>query len=276
MKHVTRGVRTGAAAAVVALIGAAVTLGMPSPASAHVTSVGGGAFGAQVGVTVLIPPPVTLGPVPAVTLPSGGGAPLTATLASINVAGLLTTGVLDVSTSGGNLDSHDGFATSTAQVAGVAALVDVLTADVVSSTCTSNGDGSSGSTTLAGASIKGLGALDVNPAPNTTIPVLGVGSIILNEQTQTNVVGSTSSITVTAIHVHIDAVLLQGDIYIAQSRCQVNGPDVLIDPDPPVDPTDPTDPGATDPGTTPSGPGTTPTDPNTPAIAVPATPRFTG
>jgi hypothetical protein len=270
--------------AVVAMTAALLAVAFTSaPATAEVTAVDGGAAGVQVGVT-LLGLPTTLAATPAVSLPSSGSGdvPIAQSLASVDVPGVLSTGILNASTVGGNLNSHAGYATSNASVADVNVLAGLVSADAVASTCTSNGDGSTGSTTLTGATVKGVGSLAVNPAPNTTISLAGVATITLNEQTRTDTVGVISTITVNAIHVHLEGLLAGGDVYVGRSVCEVTGPDVLTG-EPPVTPTDPgtpTSPG--DPGTpagTPTGtPGGTPTGTPTatPAPPTTATPRFSG
>ncbi len=264
----------------------AVVLSAP-PAAAEVTAVDGGAFGVQVGVS-LLGISTTLVATPSVSLPPTGGGPLTSSLASVNLPGVLSTGLLNTSTEGGNLNSHAGFATSDASVVDVNVLAGLVTADAIATTCTSNGDGSTGSTTLTGASVAGVGSLAVNPAPNTTLTIPGVATITLNEQTRTDTVGVISTITVSAIHVHLSGVLATGDVYVSRSMCEVTGPDVLTEEPPATpDPGEPTAPG--DPGTPPTGtpagtptgtptatPTGTPAAPATPAVPVTETPRFTG
>lgn len=253
----------GRAVAVVLTAMLCVGLAMAAPASADVTDVSGsGAFGESVNVTVLGTGSVSSGPTPAVTLPSGGGGPVTDSLANVNLAGVLTTGVLNVSTQGSNLGSHQGTSTSSAQVNGTTLLAalapalggdPLLTADVISSTCTSNGDGSSGSSNLVGLEIAGNGGA-VTPPPNTTIDVLGAISITLNEQIVNNSPGETS-ITVNAVHVRLNLDgLASGDVILSQSRCRAAGPDVLGGP-----------PGGS------GGPGTA-----APATPVSANPNLTG
>src|SRR6266536_4863209 len=98
-------------------------IALAAPASADVTDVSGsGAFGESVNVTVLGAGSVTSGPTPSVTLPSGGGGPVTDSLANVNLPGVLTTGLLNVSTSGTNLGSHVGTSSSSAQVVGATLL----------------------------------------------------------------------------------------------------------------------------------------------------------
>jgi hypothetical protein len=69
--------------------------------------------------------------------------------------------------------------------------------------------------------------VNANPAPNTTIDVLGAITVTLNEQIVTGSPGETS-ITVNAVHVrlNLDGVAT-GDVIISQSRCRAAGPDVL-------------------------------------------------
>lgn len=214
------------AACVAAILSLAL---LASSAAADVTEVSGGAYGESVDVTTLGGSNVTSGPLPSVTLPPGGGGPFTASVGGANVPGYLSAGVMNVSTEGGNLGSHQGFATSSASVANANALSGRVTADVVRSQCTSNGDGSSGSSTLTNARVLGT-PVAVNPAPNTVIPLPGIGTVTLNEQIRpTNGPGDTS-IIVRAIHIRLDVAggsLGQGDIIIAESRCGARGPDVV-------------------------------------------------
>jgi hypothetical protein len=240
-------------------------IALAAPASADVTDVSGsGAFGESVNVNVLGSGTVTSGPMPSVDLPSGGGGPVTDSLASVNLPGVLTAGVLNVSTEGTNLGSHSGTSTSSASVADAtvgAALSGqlggspLLEADVISSQCTSNGDGSSGSSNLVALEVAGNGA-PVSPPPNTTIDVLPGLSVTLNEQIVNDSPGE-ASITVNAVHVRLNLPgVATGDVILSQSRCRAAGPDVLGGP-----------PGAGGP----EGPGAV-----TPATPVTATPTLTG
>jgi hypothetical protein len=226
----------GRAVAVVSAAVLCVGIAMVAPASAEVTDVSGsGAFGESVNVSVLGSGTVTSGPMPSVTLPSGGGGPVTDSLANVNLPGVLTAGVLNVSTEGTNLGSNGGTATSSASVADAtvgAALAGqlggspLLEADVISSRCTSSGDGSSGSSNLVALQIAGNGQ-PVSPPPNTTIDVIpGALSVTLNEQIVNNSPGETS-ITVNAVHVRLNVEgVATGDVILSQSRCRAAGPGV--------------------------------------------------
>jgi hypothetical protein len=220
-----------------ALLGVAIVTA--APAAAEVTDVSGsGAFGESLNATVL-GTTVTSGPLPTVDLPSGGGGPITNSALTISLPGVLTGGILNVSTEGTNVGTHSGTAHSTASLANANVLAalgpqlpggagPLLTADLVSSECTSNGDGSSGSSTLASATIPGVGTIAVNPPPNTTINVIPGLTVILNEQIVTNTTGVETKITVNAIHVIIDLPgIATADIILSQSRCRAAGPDVL-------------------------------------------------
>jgi hypothetical protein len=200
-----------------------------SAASADVTKVTGSATGLDVDVTLVGGINVNVGPISNVNMssPPGGLGPFTDSVASATAPPLLTAGVLNTRTEGGNLGSHSGFAKSSASVANVNALSGQLTAAVIASECTSNGDGSSGSSTLTTVKL-GSTTLPVNPAPNTVIPIPGgLGSITLNEQIRpTNGAGDTS-IIVRAIHVRLTSAAANGDIIISESRCGAKGPDVV-------------------------------------------------
>lgn len=269
--------------AVVAAMAATLALAVTAPpATADVTAMSGGAAGVQVGVT-LLGIDTTLAATPSVTLPADGndGVPVTQSVLNVNLPGVLTTGVLNASTVGDDLNTDTGYVTSDASVVDVNAVAGLVTADVVASTCTADSDGATGSATLTGASVTGVGALAVSPAPNTTISLLGV-TITLNEQTVTDTADGVNAITVNAIHVHLEGALASGDIYIGRSVCQVT--DVEAEAEEPTGPTDPGTPtGPADPGTPtgpsdPAAPTGTPTAPPLapPATPTTATPNFTG
>lgn len=198
------------------------------PASADVTTVGGGAYGVSSAVTAPAPVgQITTVPTPSVTLPPAGGGPLTTTIRSATVPGLLTTGVITVSTAGGTTVSHLRTAQSTSTVDGADLGDGTVSATTVSSRCASNGNGSAGATTLSG--VTGLPGASSQPAPNTVVQVNGLGPVTLNEQTVVNQRGSRTEIVVNAIHVRLTpgTVATSDDIIIGQSRCAAFGPDVL-------------------------------------------------
>jgi hypothetical protein len=208
------------AAVAVATAAAAISA---SPANADVTSVGGGAYGERVSVSAVVS--ATSGPRPSVSLPATGGGPYSANLAAASVTGLLSTGVLTVTTRGDRVVSHLRTATSSATVNNVNVGAGAARATSVRSTCSSNGTGSTGATTIVGSNL----GVSSSPSANTVrrLPN-GLGSVTFNEQIRTNVVGRTTSITVNAMHVRLDGGALgSGDIILGQSRCSANGPDVL-------------------------------------------------
>ena len=225
---VTRVRKRVLALGVIVAVGGAFAL--TGTSSAAVQSVSGGAFGVSADVTLtpdLLPVQVVVPPTPSVTLPSQGGNEAASQL-SLSSPGVITAGVLNASTQG-SLDP--GSATSRASVADVNALNGVLRATLVESTCTSTSSGSTGGSTLTRARLNlpftPTIFLEANPAPNTQVlpQILGpLGfEITLNEQTGSTTPGQdgSSDITVTAIHIRVDNALAEGDIYIAQSHCDV-------------------------------------------------------
>lgn len=225
----------GRALAVVLAAVLCMGIAMAAPAAADVQDVSGsGAFGESVNVNVL-GAAVTSGPTPTVTLPAGGGGPVTDSLAKVDLPGVLTAGVLNVSTEGTKIGTHDGTAKSSASVADATLLQalsaqlggsPLLKADVISSECTSKTDGSSGTSNLVDLEIAGNGQ-PVSPPPNTTIDVIpGTLTVILNEQIVSNSPGETS-ITVNAVHVKLNVPdVATGDVILSQSRCRAAGSDV--------------------------------------------------
>lgn len=200
------------------LIGAStaaiVSMGiLASSASANILS--GNAYGESVNVTTLLGGQVLSGPLPYVTLPATGGGPFTASLASVFVPNLLSTGVLSVSTQGAI--NPTGYSKSSASVLNVSS-PGVLSATAVASQCLTTKSGSTGSSTLTNVYVAGISVV-ASAAPNTVIPILGLGSVTLNEQTKKAIPGG-SSIDVNAIHIRFTAQpILGGDIIIAHSHC---------------------------------------------------------
>lgn len=203
-------VSTALAAPMIAVLAA-------GPAGAANTGlVGGGAYGESVNVATVLGGLVTSGPAPSVTLPAAGGGPFTASQLSANVPGVLSAGLIDVSTQGGL--GAAGFVRSSAQIANVSALTGTVTASSVGSSCAIDAAGVvTGSTTLVNALLLG-GSLAAKPAPNTVVAIPLVGTITLNEQTTTTGPGGNRSITVNAAHLRLTGVLT-GDVILAQARC---------------------------------------------------------
>jgi hypothetical protein len=119
---------------------------------------------------------ITLAPVGLAS--SSGTSPVT--VASLNVANLISTGIIT--------DTADGTsASSTIANLSVGLTGLALTADAVTSSCSFNTNTNtvSGTASITNGSVAGLVpiALAVNPAPNTTINIPLVGTIVLNQQT---------------------------------------------------------------------------------------------
>lgn len=196
---------------------------LATSASADVTAVGGGAFGESIHVTTLRGA-VNSGPLPNVTLPPGGDV----SLASIDLPGMLHTGILNASSHG--TTGPAGSTHSTASLVDFrvgSASAPTLTASLLSSRCTSNEQGSSGSAAVTSLTIGGVPTV-VSTAPNTTVNIPGVGSLTLNEQIVGGIPPASSSITVNSLHLRLAGALGTGDIIIAQSRCSITGNGVVV------------------------------------------------
>lgn len=203
----------------------AVVVSRSRSASGEVATVGGGAFGESVHIQTILGARVDSGPAPSVDLPPGGGGPITDDLVSVDVPGVLSTGVLEVSTEGA--PGPDGFLRSSASVVTLQLAGGAITVDLVKSECRADSSGTTGSATIQNLRIAGAPVASVDPPPNTTIEVPAVGTLILNEQTGGSAGGG--PFTVNAIHLRLNSgVLGTGDIIVAQSRCQTIGPDVVI------------------------------------------------
>ena len=211
----------------------------PLPAHADVDTVSSGGFAARanlLGAVLLAPTPGGLpnGVNFAATEPVDG---YNQNIDGINIAlpQVLTANVLNVNSVAQGLagENHAGSVTTTSSVANVVVGPSVppatpaLTVDAISSTCTSNGDGSTGSTSVVNLRAPGGGPpiTDTFSGGPVDISIPGVASIILNEQAESNVVGATS-IVVNAVHITLLGTAVE--IILGQSRCAAAGPDVNV------------------------------------------------
>src|SRR3989442_1453864 len=195
-----------------------VTMGS---ADAHPDSVSGEAFGAAAnaaGATVNKTPD-------AVLAPDGGMA--AASVISVGVPNVLATDTLTAITSGGISESAS--AQSLATVEQVNILNGLITADAVVPISSSRGDAitatsDAAGSTLLGLVVNGVRLGDVTPAPNTRIDIPGVGTVILNEQTQSGDGVGTSALTVNMIHVVLrdpQTGTITGDIIVGSAQSGV-------------------------------------------------------
>jgi hypothetical protein len=134
---------------------------------------------------------------------------------SVNVPNILSAGVMDVSTQG-SLGATGG---STSRASTADAVVNgVLSANAVTSTCSSSLSGSTGSTSVVNLAIAGQPVINGTVTPNTTIPLPLIGKVIIGEQIVTNT-GTTTSIDENGIHVVFSGLLGTGDVIISHSHC---------------------------------------------------------
>lgn len=180
-------------------------------------------------------------------LPVQGGT-LQSSLPDIDLPGVLTTQLVQSSTTGGGDQSQ-----SQTSLATVDVLAGLVQASVIQSTATASCDGASaavsGSSRIVSLTVAGL-PVDVTGAPNQTVPLL-VGTLVLNEQVG-SAVGDTGSITVNAVHL---SVLGVADVVLGSSHADV---DCVPPPPCPPGPT-PTPSPAPTPSPTPRGPTPRPT-----------------
>lgn len=203
--------------------------------SADVATVTGSAFGARGDVTItLFGGTLHLDPTPSVTLPAAGGSQTdtapSASLAS-GPADILETGALTVSTQGTTGSTGSVTSTASAQDVGPGP----ITADSMTSTCTADESGVTGSAQIA----NGVVVTDdvdpdndtddikvqvpPNPPPNTSYTGIlrGVGNdtfrVVFNEQVVT-----AGSITVNAMHLIATGPIALGDVFVGHSVCGVS------------------------------------------------------
>lgn len=224
-------------------------LALPIMAYADVTSVTGGGFAASATVlgTNVIPPTPSNSPVvpgqPGVNLtvsePTDSGQ-VNEALVNIPVPNVVTLGIASVNVvaAGVATAEHDGAVTTTSSVASAIVgptIAPALTVGAIQSTCTSNGTGSTGATSIASITVPVVDQPAVNAAiaqvnagaTNVVVP-LSIGTITLNQQTVTGAPGSFTAIKVQAVRVQVP--LLGFDVILGVARCRAEGPDVGIVP----------------------------------------------
>ena len=193
----------------------------------------GRAYVAGANLTVL-GAPITVGPISDTgPLPSTGGLVQTSllTVGDPSPTQVLVNGEVASSSTAGAGDQSN----SSASVAGVSVGVGTLTPDTVvvhaavlrsqaHAACTTNGPVTSGASQITALSVNGL-SVAVNGQPNQTIDVLGLATVVVNEQ-----IAGPGAITVNALHVSLHQVsalgasLLGGDVVISSAHSDVTCP----------------------------------------------------
>ena len=165
---------------------------------------------------------------PHVVLPAAGGVESQQVL-SVGVPNLAATGTLTAETEG-FIDSSGASAQSTATVQNVNLLNGLISADTVIAMASSMCGGTAATSTAEGSTFVGLVVsgipINVTPAPNTTIPLPGVGTVILNEQIPGGDGVNNTELTVNMIHVILDSPALTGDIIVASAHSDAHCPPV--------------------------------------------------
>lgn len=190
--------------------------------------VGGEACGIHVDLD-----PLHIGPEPHVVLPPDGGT-ATVTVLDLDLPGTITNDVLTVTTTG-STTATSADVTSTSTIDATSVLSGLVSASEVVTTATSQCDAMGASSSGAGSHISnlivgGIALGNVTPAPNTVIPIPGVATVVLNEQTRSGDGVRTSGLSVNMIHIYLSAPLA-GDIIIGCASSVVD-----CDPDAPSPP----------------------------------------
>lgn len=150
------------------------------------------------------------------------------TLATLNVPDLVNTGVLNTTASTTATPS----ASASADVVNVNLLDGLITAQDVKSVSTTSEDATGFHVSAAGSQFLNLviGGVPItgSPAPNTTISLLGVGKVVLNEQI-TSIKNHQASFTVNQIHVYATALSTELVVSHASSSLKQSPPEAFMD-----------------------------------------------
>jgi hypothetical protein len=186
------------------------------------SSVSGEAFGVSVNLTA--PVAVSVPKTPDVVLPPNGGMQQ-ADLVGLNQQGVISTSVLDVSTEG-SIGPHSASAVSQASVDKLNLLNGFITADIVEAMSTSVSNGTTATSSAAGSGFFNLVVnrtpIAANVAPNTTIVIPMVGTVILNEEIFGGDGVHSTSLTVDMIDVMLNGSLGSGEIIVSSAHSDVN------------------------------------------------------
>lgn len=212
-------------------------LGVASQEALAQKSVGAESFGASVNTAAVSQPKTPLAVLdPAVGLADTAIASLSVTsvivsdpiLGTMSTSSLLNAKGLDA-TAGGAVGENAATSQGGSTLANVNILNGVVTAEAVVASASSASNGVTATSSNAGSRILGLAINgvfmgDVVPAPNTTINVPGVGTVILNEQFQSGDGIKTSGLQVNMIHVVLKDALTgakTGDIIVGSAKSSV-------------------------------------------------------
>ena len=251
--------RTVPAAALVAL----VVLAPAAPAAADVDSVVAGATGVVItGDVGAIPPTPTVSLSADEASAPGELGPFTATEPSVVLPSpfafnLFSTGPLAVATSAGSLTGVDpaGFVEARALIQTVVLGPNFATATSIASSCRAEDGGATGATVIEGGMLFGQPFPPTpTPAPNTVVPVEGLGTVTLNEQLVSSGIGPTGAgvrrIVVNAVHARFTSTAAGGilpqeqeaEAVIGQVVCEATStaapaPTTTVTPTTPTTPT---------------------------------------
>jgi hypothetical protein len=154
-------------------------------------------------------------------LPSSGGS-LSTQLASANIPGVLSLGLLSASTTGGDFrtSSQASAANVSLTAAGIGITASVLTSNATATACGSQSPAVSGGSNIANLVVNGQ-SITVTGAPNQTVPLL-IGSLIINEQissVNSSSAGSSADMVVNALHLKVAGL---ADVVISSSHAGVS------------------------------------------------------
>ena len=215
------GLLVGAAACLVPAGALAAKLVLPGCQNVLGSCVTGSASGLDVRVDAILGASVQVGPLPYVALPQDGGF-VSEEAVAVQIPEVLTSGTLSTMTAG-SINESTGAATSTsiAQVEGLS-LLGLVSADLLTAVCTATANANGASADTNGTSVLNLNVFghrfDVVPPPNTEIPLL-LGKAVLNEQTPIVEGGTVVGLSVTLVHVYLDALVAKTDVKVASVSC---------------------------------------------------------
>ncbi|RFU83886.1 hypothetical protein DY218_24470 [Streptomyces triticagri] len=191
----------------------AATLVAQAAGTAHAAAGSSSAYGVKASLG-----PITIAEVAPTAYPGG---PEEATVADVRVG---TYGSIQGLTTSSTGDDQAGTTESTSKIAGARLdlVAAALSTDAITTTCNAEpGADPTGSVNIANGKVNAVFPpseveLDASPAPNTTVNVRNLGTLVLNEQVR----NADGSLTVNAVHLKSIQPAIRGDLVIGSATCK--------------------------------------------------------
>jgi hypothetical protein len=188
-----------------------------------------GAYGELIDVKTILGLKAKSGPLASVTLPEGGGGPISDSAVNVYVTGgflpkdLVRIDALSATTQGGKTPNGNVYVKSSADVAKASLVNGLVTVENLHSECyASSAASGTGSANIVKLRVLGV-EVKIAAGPNSRVAVPGVGELILNEQGTTLDDGPLNQARfINGLHLKLSGPLAYGDVILAHADCGID------------------------------------------------------